>query len=68
MTSRSRRPLAQRLPGRLICRLPLPPCYATGSALGRELVVVVSPTPPRLRRLTVFRRLAVGPADPLQAA
>lgn len=67
MTSRFRRLLTQ-LPGRLVCRLPLRPCHAAGPALGRELVVVVSPRPPHLRRLTVYRRLALGPTDPPRAA
>jgi hypothetical protein len=68
VTSRFRHLLARRLPGRLLCRLPLRPCHATSPTLGRELVVVVSATPPHLRRLTVYRRLAVDPADPPRAA
>lgn len=62
------RHLLAQLPSRLVCRLPLRPCHATSSALGRELVVVVSPRPPHLRRLTVYRRLALGPNDPPRAA
>jgi hypothetical protein len=68
MISRFRRLLARWPRGRLLCRFALPPCHGAGSALARELVLVLSPTAPHLRRLTVYRRLAAGPADPPQAA
>jgi len=68
MISRFRRLLACRRRGRLLCRFALPPCHGAGSPLARELVVVLSPTAPHLRRLTVYRRLAADPADTPPAA
>lgn len=68
MISRFRRLLAARPRGRLICRFALRPCLGTSSAFARELVVVLSPTAPHLRRLTVYRRLAAGPHEPPRAA
>ena len=66
--SRFRRLLAYRPRTRLICRFALRPYGGPAPAHSRELVVVVSPTAPHLRRLTVYRRLAAGPADPPRAA
>ena len=68
MISRFRRLLARRPRSRLIYRFALPPCHGTGATVGRELVVVLSPTVPHFQRLTVYRRPAAGPADPPQAA
>ena len=48
--------------GRLVWLLSLPRPYAAEGFV-RELLVIASPTPPRLRRLTVYRRLA-GPPRP----
>jgi hypothetical protein len=45
---------------RLLCLIGLPDDPAAGG-FARELVLVASPRPPRLRRLIVHRRLA-GPA------
>ncbi|HZR98291.1 MAG TPA: hypothetical protein VFE37_06275 [Chloroflexota bacterium] len=68
MTSPFSRLLARRLRGRLICRLVLRPSEGGGSGPARELVVVLSPSAPYLRRLTVYRRLAAGPTRPPRAA
>jgi hypothetical protein len=68
MTSPFSRLLARRLRGRLICRFALRPCRGADAALARELVVVLSPSAPYLRRLTVYRRPAAGPAEPPRAA
>ena len=48
--------------GRLVWLLSLPRLHAAEGFV-RELLVIASPTPPRLRRLTVYRRLA-GPPGP----
>jgi hypothetical protein len=68
MTSPLSRLLAHRLRGRLICRFALRPPRGAGSALACELVIVLSPSAPYLRRLTVYRRLAAGPTRPPRAA
>lgn len=71
MISRFSRLLTVRLrPGRgeLLCRLALPPARCLPAGLARELVVVASPTAPRLRRLTVYRRAGDAPVDPPRAA
>ena len=61
----------RRTSGRILCSLPLPRADCDSESYLRELVVVASPTPPRLRHLTVYRRLpasAEGPGYPPQAA
>jgi len=68
MTSPFSRLLARWLRGRLICRLALRPSTGASAPLVRELVVVLSPSPPHLRRLTVYRRLAAAPTEPPRAA
>jgi hypothetical protein len=68
MTSPFSRLLAGWLRGRLICRFALRPSRGTSPALVRELVLVLSPSAPYLRRLTVYRRLAAGPTRPPRAA
>jgi hypothetical protein len=68
MTSPFSRLLAGRLRGRLICRFALRPSRSASAALARELVVVLSPSAPYLRRLTVYRRLAAAPTEPPRAA
>ncbi|HVC35160.1 MAG TPA: hypothetical protein VNL16_16730, partial [Chloroflexota bacterium] len=68
MISRFRRLLTDRLPHRLICRFPLIARYDATHGLARELVLVVSPTAPHLRRLTVYRRHAIAPTEPPRAA
>jgi hypothetical protein len=50
------------LGGRCVCLLSLPRLHARAGFV-RELLVIASPTSPRLRRLTVYRRLA-GPPRP----
>ena len=55
---------------RLLCLIGLPATPA-GSSFARELVLVASPRPPRLRRLVVHRRLAAPvpcPEDTPEAA
>ena len=57
--------------GRLVCRISLPRWEAGPRGIIRELALVVSPTAPHLRHLTVYRRPAsppVTPGDPPQAA
>ena len=49
--------------GRLVCLLSLPRLHAAEGFV-RELLVIASPTPPRLRRLTIYRRLAGPPPRP----
>jgi hypothetical protein len=49
--------------GRLLCLLSFPRLHATDGYV-REILVIASPTPPRLRRLTVYRRLAGPPPRP----
>jgi hypothetical protein len=49
--------------GRLVCLLSLPRLHAAEGFV-RELLVIASPTPPRLRCLTVYRRLAGPPPRP----
>ncbi len=68
MTSPFSRLLARRPRGRLICRFALRPYGGAGSGPARELVVVLSPSAPYVRRLTVYRRLAAGPTRPPRAA
>jgi|GEM_PF-5553458 len=68
MISRFRRLLRGWLPRRLICRFPLFLADDTSRGLTRELVLVLSPTVPHLRRLTIYRRCATDPGDPLCAA
>jgi single-strand DNA-binding protein len=48
----------------LLCRFPLPPCHALAPAFSRELILVASPTAPRLRRLIVYRRRTEPMARP----
>jgi hypothetical protein len=67
MISRFSPHLLGRLPRRLICRFPLLPAYGT-SGLARELVLVVSPTAPHLRRLIVYRPCLTTPTVPPRAA
>lgn len=57
--------------GRLVCRISLPVRRFARGACHRELVLVASPLAPRLRRLTVYRRLADplrGPDEPPRTA
>ena len=54
----------RRIPGRLLCSLPLPRADCACQPFLRELVVVASPTRPHLRRLTVYRRLPASAEDP----
>jgi hypothetical protein len=68
MTSLFSRSLTPWLRGRLICRFALRPSRGASSALARELVVVLSPSAPYLRRLTVYRRPTGGPVEPPRAA
>lgn len=68
--SRSRPLLALRLwrsRGRLVYGLILPWRRGVSSAPAREVVVVVSPTPPRRRRFAVYRRPAAGSGESLTA-
>ena len=68
MTSPFSRLLARHLRGRLICRFALHLSRGTSCALAREVVIVLSPSAPYLRRFTVYRRLAAGPNRPPRAA
>ena len=68
MISRFSRLLTGRLPHRFVCRIPLIPRDDAPHGLARELVLVVSPTAPHLRRLTVYRRHAIAPTEPPRAA
>jgi hypothetical protein len=54
--------------GRLVCLLALPHRFLAPPGFARHLVVIASPTAPRLRRLMVYRRLAASPDDSPQAA
>jgi hypothetical protein len=49
--------------GRWVCLVSLPRLHAAEGFV-RELLVIASPTPPRLRHLTVYRRLAGPPPRP----
>jgi hypothetical protein len=49
--------------GRLICLLSLARLHVEDGYV-REILVIASPTPPRLRRLHVYRRLAGQPPRP----
>jgi hypothetical protein len=40
---------------RLLCRFPLPQRRSPSECVGRELVLVASPTPPYLRWLIIYR-------------
>lgn len=53
--------------GRLVCGLIMPWNRGVSSAPAHEVVVVVSPTAPRLRRFAVYRRPAAGPGESLTA-
>ncbi len=52
----------------LLCRLVLPALFPLPDGLTRELVLVASPTAPRLRYLTVYRRALNGHGEPPRAA
>lgn len=62
MTSRFRR-LQGWLPRRLICRFPFFSARDATRGFARDVVLVVSPTAPHLRRLTVYRR-RTAPSEP----
>lgn len=74
MISRSNRRLAVRLrqvAWQILIRVALPQRGGSRDSAGRELVLVASPTPPYLRRLTVYHgrnRLEPQPFDPPRAA
>lgn len=68
MISRFRRLLRGWLPRRLIYRFPLLPADDTSHGFTRELVLVLSPTVPHLRRLTIYRRYTTDLGGPPHAA